>query len=377
MKIGILADDFTGANDVALQLIKYGLKVETLINFEKAGNSDYFVYSTETRNANEIEAKNIIDRTFENIKNYKFDKIYKKIDSTLRGNVKIEAEEMLKYLEKDEKIAVIVPYPKTGRVVKNGRHYVNGVSLLETEFAKDPICPVKSDNVLDYFHGKLISLGEIRGGNLEYILKNIDEQVLIFEGEVEEDLIIIAKALVKTNLDKKIVGSAGIMEYLLKEWGYEKEKILFVAGSCNPSNISQIEKFIMEYNPTVYDYFVDKDSLVCENHEELYVLRSIRSTEEIESSLKKMSTVEIRKNIAKYAKTICNEKGIKKIVLSGGDITISFMEEMKISKIEVLAQIEPGIAFGKSEEFQLITKPGGFGTKDIYKNIYSFLQNYR
>ena len=64
MKLAIIADDFTGANDVALQLSKYGIDIVSLLNLENI--PEYFVYSTETRNVKEMDAQTKLMKTFEN-----------------------------------------------------------------------------------------------------------------------------------------------------------------------------------------------------------------------------------------------------------------------------------------------------------------------
>ena len=66
MNLGIIADDFTGANDVALQLSKYGIKIESLIELKDMPK--YFVYSTETRNAKEKDAREKLEITYKNLK---------------------------------------------------------------------------------------------------------------------------------------------------------------------------------------------------------------------------------------------------------------------------------------------------------------------
>lgn len=371
MKFGIIADDFTGANDVGLQLSKYGIKVESLISLENV--PEYFVYSTETRNAKENDARKKLDETYRVLKSKKVDKIYKKIDSTLRGNVKAEIEVFLEILESQEKIAVVLSFPKLGRVVKNGKLWVDGIELKDTSFAKDPYWKLESSNVLDYFGGELISIEELYSENIEYLLENKKSNILVFEAESNEDLDKISKLLIKKELDKYLIASAGIMEFMLYNWGFKKEKVLIVSGSCNKININQTKIFIEDYKPNIYEYFVDEDKIIFEEGHEGYILRSIREGEERSSKDIEL----IKKSIAQRAKEICEKEQIKKIVLSGGDISIAFMEEFGINKLEILSEIETGIGFGINGNWKLVMKPGGYGSEKIYDKMYSFLKKYR
>lgn len=371
MNLGIIADDFTGANDVGLQLSKYGIKIESLINLENMPK--YFVYSTETRNAKENEAKKKLNETFKILKSKNVDKIYKKIDSTLRGNVKAEIDILLENLESNEKIAVVLAFPRLGRVVKEGKLWIDGVELKDTVFAKDPYWKLESSEVLNYFGGELLSIKELYSENIESLIENKKSKIIVFEAESNEDLDKISKLLIEKKLDRNLVASAGIMEFMLKNWGFEQEKILVVSGSCNRININQTKLFIEEYKPNIYDYYVDEDQIILTEGQEGYILRSIREGEERSSK-----DIEIiKKSIAQKAKEICQKEKIKKIVLSGGDISIAFMEVFGINKLEILSEIETGIGFGINNEWQLIMKPGGYGSEKIYDKMYSFLKKYR
>lgn len=371
MKLGIIADDFTGANDVALQLIKYGINVKSYMSLDN--KNETFVYSTETRNASEEEVQNKLEEFFISTKERNYEKIYKKIDSTLRGNVKLEFEIFLKHIKPNEKISIVMPFPKVGRTVRNGRLFINDVELTKTQFAKDPYWQLKSSFLKDYFNGELVSLEEIRSGNLNEFLLSKNTSTLIFEGETNSDLELIAKSLNELNFDKNIIGSAGIMDFLLKEWGFEKEKMLFLAGSCNPLNISQIDSFVKKFSPTIYDYDPDlDDSLITQGRDDLIIFRTIR-----DNVKSKKNGSEINKLISKNFVNLADKLNVKKFCFSGGDMSISFMKEKDINSIEILAEIEPGIAFGIVDDYRIITKPGGFGSENIYEKVYSFLNCYR
>ena len=70
MKIAIIADDFTGANDVGVQLNKYGLNVVTAL--EEIESSDVIIYNTESRNIDEDEAKKKVEEKFKMMKERKY-----------------------------------------------------------------------------------------------------------------------------------------------------------------------------------------------------------------------------------------------------------------------------------------------------------------
>lgn len=70
-----------------------------------------------------------------------FKHVYKKLDSTLMGNLGAEIDAVADAIPVDC-IIVAPAYPKIGRTTRNGIHYVNDVRIDRTETAKDPKCPV-------------------------------------------------------------------------------------------------------------------------------------------------------------------------------------------------------------------------------------------
>ncbi len=375
MKLALIADDFTGANDLALQLIKYGIKVITTTKISSLGKNEVEIITSESRNVDEKLARKRVGDIIEKFQENIYDKFFKKIDSTLRGNVRAEVEELRRIIG-NETIAYVVPFPSLSRIVKEGKHYVEGEELHKSIFSQDPICPVKTSNIKDYFPGRLIKLDEIRNGKLVEILKEAKEIDLIFEGEKEEDIDLIGKALVESGKDKHIVGSSRIIESLLKYWGYSRSKVLVLAGSCNNISLEQVKTFIKKNEFRIFDYKVG-EPLVKSGFGEDIILRSIREKEEMIKDLKIKSSQEIKVELAEIAVKIIKKEGIKKIISSGGDISMELMKNLGLDTFEVTNYIEAGISYGRSGEYEFITKPGGFGSKNIYEKMYSFMKNCR
>ena len=71
---------------------------------------------------------------------------YKKIDSTLRGNIAVEALGLLQILEMDA--AIIIPaFPNENRVTVGGYHLSKGVPIEKTEIASDPHSPIYESHI--------------------------------------------------------------------------------------------------------------------------------------------------------------------------------------------------------------------------------------
>src|SRR5699024_1558114 len=105
--------------------------------------ADIVVLNTESRAKEPDESAQCVK---EAILTHPASLIYKKIDSTLRGNIGAEIEAAL--TASGAKLAIVVPaIPAAGRVTRDGQCYVNHIPLLETEFARDPKTPISSSAI--------------------------------------------------------------------------------------------------------------------------------------------------------------------------------------------------------------------------------------
>ncbi|MBZ4682971.1 MAG: D-threonate/D-erythronate kinase [Fusobacteriaceae bacterium] len=377
MKISIIADDFTGANDIGIQLKKYGLKVITkTYNTKISVKSDVEIISTESRNIDKKQAYERVKNSFLEIK--ASDKFFKKIDSTLRGNIKEELKAIQENIDKKEKILVIIGFPNTNRKIINGKHYIGETPLHLTEFKNDPYHPIKTNDLLEYFQGEIVKINDIRD-NLKEKLENTKSQIIIFDTENNNDLDIIAKSVIELQLDKYIIGSSGIMEYLMKYWGYSKQQIAIISGSCNAKNIEQIKILEKDNNIEVVDVDFTKKNIDVDikKYKKDILIRSIKDIEQYNKSKLNYEIEEITDIFTEISKKIIKENSIKNLIISGGEISINVLKKLNIEYLEVIKEIEPGIAYLKYKDYNIITKPGGFGSEKFYKKAYDFMKSFR
>ena len=145
IKLAVIADDLTGANDTALQFAKRNIKSSVEINFmkmEDVEDKEVIVVDTDSRDLDkELSYKKVKD-ICEKISKYDIKCIYKKIDSTLRGNLGAEIKAVDDVFNPD--IVIIAPaYPANQRVTIGGYHLLEGKPIELTEIANAPKTPVK------------------------------------------------------------------------------------------------------------------------------------------------------------------------------------------------------------------------------------------
>ena len=188
--IGIVADDLTGADDTALQFHLRGANTQIVLDYsmfpENKISTQVWAVPTETRNVEASDAyEKVKQATKVLVENLNVEYFYKKMDSTIRGNIAVEALAMLEVLEWDA--AVIIPaFPQEGRTTIGGYQLLKGIPIERTEYARDPSSPIFESHIptvlrteLQNEQDELVDLIELRTviKGAGPILKKINELV--------------------------------------------------------------------------------------------------------------------------------------------------------------------------------------------------------
>lgn len=139
-KLGVIADDLTGANDTGVQFSKQGLKTivlskaDSLVELSK--QADVIVLDTESRALSKQDAYERVKEAANRLVEAKISIIYKKIDSTLKGNIGAEIDAVMDATGINP--AIVVPaFPANKRVTVGGYQLVNQIPLGKTEASRD------------------------------------------------------------------------------------------------------------------------------------------------------------------------------------------------------------------------------------------------
>lgn len=148
----VIADDITGAAEMAGVAFDYGLKVRLVLGLDEGlPNADVVVVATNTRSMSAAQAavvtKEVMSRLFmhgaESVPRLE---LFKKTDSALRGHVMEELEAILAC--GPYKKAVFLPAnPSRGRIIRDGKYYCGDVPISKTDFAFDPEFPARTDSM--------------------------------------------------------------------------------------------------------------------------------------------------------------------------------------------------------------------------------------
>ncbi|HUP10623.1 MAG TPA: four-carbon acid sugar kinase family protein, partial [Niastella sp.] len=135
--IAVIADDFTGAAELAGIGLRYHLKVELGAQVNKETKADLFVVATDTRSLSEAEAVQEMEKHTRELMALQPEMIFKKTDSVLRGHVLAEMRAQLS-LSGFEKAVLVSANPALGRTISDGQYYLQGKPVHESSFSHDP-----------------------------------------------------------------------------------------------------------------------------------------------------------------------------------------------------------------------------------------------
>ena len=270
--VGIIADDLTGANDTALQFHLRGANTKILLDSECSPqdkeNVEVWALSTESRNCDRLEAVSRVERAVRSfVDSFSFDYFYKKIDSTLRGNIALETLTMMDLLGYDASI-IIPAFPQEGRITVGGYHLLKGVPIGRTEIAMDPHSPILESHIPTLLRSQLDDKQKELVGTIDLktvmngagpVLIRINElikegkKLIVADSTSITDIEQVALAIKKC--DKKLLpaGTAACAQVLGKIWlaGLERvrtplklEKLpkLIVSGTATQITAEQIAK---------------------------------------------------------------------------------------------------------------------------------------
>jgi uncharacterized protein YgbK (DUF1537 family) len=168
--LGLIADDLTGAGDASVQFARRGW--HTFLSLEgqeasspaeaghyisiKAGHDGVIAITTDCRALTDEAAARLTCAALSRLMASGIDRVFLKIDSTLRGSVSGQIAGALSAwrTRHSQASALVCPaYPLMGRTVENHQLLVHGQPVDRTAFARDPITPVTSSDVRSLIHG--------------------------------------------------------------------------------------------------------------------------------------------------------------------------------------------------------------------------------
>ena len=331
----VLADDATGALECASLLARLHRKV-TLILGQHSLASGLLVVDTESRHVSPDEAQARIRRWTASFTG----PIFKKTDSTLRGNIGAEL------LALDRPVVYVPAYPALGRTVKDGHLSVHGIPVHETDFSRDPRHPVASSAIIDLFPADTAVLAP----HPHDIPKLLEQgKIVICDAESNQDLDAIAAALHGRQVT--VAGPAGF----LSAWAH----------------LYDLPASRAESTPPLRKWLIVCGSRHPQSRRQADVAESLGLTVIASEDAPALSPDLVARQLAEQAAEVIASQQPDAVLIMGGDTAWALWRTLNITSLIPLPEVLPGVAACRSPEAGLtfVTKAGGFGDDSLVKAV--------
>jgi uncharacterized protein YgbK (DUF1537 family) len=428
----IIADDLTGANDTALQFKLNNADTNILLNTKTEPTSKDFqqawAISTESRNISpELAFEKVKSATEFFVQKLDPDFFYKKIDSTVRGNIAVEIMSMLEVLKWD--CAIVMPaFPQEGRITVGGYHLLKGVPIERTVMARDPHSPIseshlptllksqlgeKLENLVDSISLKTIMDGA--GPILKELNKLIEKgvKIIVADSVSTTDLEQIVLAMGKSNYKILPVGTAAAGKVLSNEWfpkDMEGEVLpiklpklpkLIVSGSATQITANQIEKFEQaeEYEENSLIIELDMNTVLGGVQNDLVerIVSNLRNDNIVlvhtskllknfdgfseESSQADLTKSGLASAVTDYLadlskKVLANKKAV--LITLGGETSYKCCNSIDANQLQLIDEVLPAIALSKNvnSDQWIVTKSGNLGGTNTLIEILKYFEKH-
>lgn len=394
-RVLIVADDLTGAMDSAGPFAARG--VETWVvavppGKQGAGTSisldtaRVVSVNTDSRHLSAIHAARRIEEIAGHLDLGGFDIVFKKIDSTLRGNV--VAETLALAAASGRGKALVAPaFPAQGRTMKNGVVHVDGRPLEQTAFAKDALSPPP-----------LVPLNEVFAAARPDLRVDVVAPGAAFDGAAD---IWIADCAVDADLSAAIgamdadgssrmgdilmAGSAGLTQALARRCFSSGAAavmparidgtIVFAVGSRAARSAEQVEALALEPETAVLRAPNGRLQAGPIPSARNLVLKATADDAGNEGDAE-----EVAAEMAKHAIEVALHSSAQALVATGGDTAIAILAASGNPALQVLGDLMPGIPYARirvgGSSLWLVTKAGGFGHPQTFRDVARRLRGH-
>ncbi|HDN1444391.1 TPA: four-carbon acid sugar kinase family protein [Escherichia coli] len=408
--MGIIADDFTGATDIACFMAENGFRVALLPGLHALTQSwdeeaDAIVISLKSRS---LPANQAIEQT---LLSYHWlrdcagaQQIYFKycstFDSTADGNIGPVSDALMKVMG----TPYVVHCPallQNGRTVIHGHLFVNGIPLNESGMEKHPLNPMTDTNLLRVLAAQTPN----RVGNLDLRTVQQGEQAIttalsrcqaegkqhiIVDTLTENDLQSLANVLRHTPLLAGGSGLGGALAAFLQQHPYtpasafpNPARTVIFSGSCSVMSNRQVDAYKSHAATQLLDVarclddgnrYIDQllEWTIAHINDPLAPLIYATQPADVLKSIQQTwgehaASKAIEQTFAQLSQKL-QVAGVNTFIVAGGETSGTVVEALNVKRLTVGSTITPGVpwVFSAEPPLALALKSGNFGEPDFF-----------
>jgi uncharacterized protein YgbK (DUF1537 family) len=375
----ILADDLTGAADCAARAVGAGHSAAICVEPEQAAPAaTVLAFTSDSRHLPPGQAAQRVSALARQLAPWGNAAWYKKIDSTLRGNLGAEIVALLGSLGRSH--ALLVPaFPAQGRGLHGGMLVAPalvGTTHLPTLLRHTTSQPSAA-----------IPLALVRAGVTtlaeQLYLASTAARLIVIDALTDADLRTIGEAARQALPHALPCGSAGLLGVLaaqltappdlLPYQGLEQPPIrsLFIVGSASPQAHRQIASLRLRRPVAVA--LLDQPLYAPAEHS---VLLHLPLPQGLHTLAEGRATAA---QLASYARQWATHYQPQLLVLVGGDTAISVLNALGVGQLVVLRELLPGVALCRANaaegvEYLVVLKAGSHGDDHALVSILQAIE---
>jgi uncharacterized protein YgbK (DUF1537 family) len=415
--LGCIADDFTGATDLANNLVRAGMRVVQTIGVPTeplSAEVDAVVVALKSRTIAPQDAVSQSLQALQWLQAQGASQIYFKycstFDSTAMGNIGPVTEALMQALDTDFTIATPA-FPDNGRTVFKGYLFVGDVLLNESGMQHHPLTPMTDANLVRVMQAqckskvgllshKTIAQGASAIAQEIVQLKQQGIRIAIVDAVSNDDLMRLGPALKGMPL---VTAGSGVAIGLPQNFGLTptpKASVLpkasglraVVSGSCSQATNRQVAHFKATGRPAFlidplhlkgsWQDLVNEALAWAEGHLKsgpvlVYSTATPESVQAVQSQMGvEAAGHQVEQALAAIARGLV-QFGAHQLVVAGGETSGACVQALGIEQLQIGPQIDPGVPWCHANTpmggMHITLKSGNFGTDDFFTKAFTFL----
>ena len=419
IRLGCIADDFTGATDLANNLVHAGMRVVQLIDVpqggaEEAMDADAVVVALKSRTVPAADAVEASLRALAWLRSAGAEQIYFKycstFDSTPAGNIGPVTEALMDALGTDFTIATPA-FPDNGRTVFKGHLFVDDVLLSESGMRHHPLTPMTDSNLVSVLGAQttrtvgLIDHTVVAGG-VPAIRARIDDLredgfgMAVVDAVSNDDLLRLGAAVQGLPL---VTAGSGLAIGLPANWGFKPSRAAaqlpapgghgaVVSGSVSVATNRQVLEFLRGGRPAFSvdplrvaagDDVAGEALAFAESHldDGPVLVYSTESPDTVRAVQGRLGAAEagelVERTLARVAQGLV-VLGVRRLVVAGGETSGAVVQALGITGLRIGPQIDPGVPWCAAtlpggDTLHITLKSGNFGAPDFFTSSFALL----
>ncbi|MGE8488148.1 MAG: 3-oxo-tetronate kinase [Paraburkholderia nemoris] len=422
--LGCIADDFTGATDLANMLVRGGMRTVQTIGVptsNEAVEADALVVALKSRTipAADAVAQSLAALDWLRAQGCRqfFFKYCSTFDSTDAGNIGQVTDALLDALRADTGVTAFTiacpAFPENGRTIYRGHLFVGDTLLNESGMENHPLTPMRDANlvrVLQRQTGSKVGLvrydavakGVSRVRESIDALRNDGVRMAIADAVSDEDLYILGEACADLAL---ITGGSGVALGLpgnFRRAGLLAEQAdaaqlprveglsVVLAGSASKATNAQVAMWretrsSFRIDPLAVargEPVIEQALAFAQEHfdkAQPVLIYATATPDEVKAVQRELGVSEaghlVETTLASIARGL-RERGVRKFVVAGGETSGAVVQALGVHTLRIGAQIDPGVpatATTGAEPLALALKSGNFGSTDFFEKALRHL----